>query len=118
MKHVKLSGKLRIDITNPMTNLNTLIKRRQGEFRVQYDELGLKQPKNSMKNLERELIIDYWRKVSTEAYRQALLDLREGLPGDKKIEIELPDTLHRNIGHNTVLQTVRTQIEGLLGKIE
>ena len=33
------------------------------KFRKEYDKLGLKSPKNSMKNLERELIIDYWRKV-------------------------------------------------------
>lgn len=34
----------------------------EDEFRKQFDELGLKFPKNSMKNLERELILDYWRK--------------------------------------------------------
>lgn len=35
-------------------------------FRVQFDELGLKPPKGkSMHGLERELIVDYWRKALT-----------------------------------------------------
>jgi hypothetical protein len=81
-----------------------------------------------MKNLGRELIIDYWCKVSTEAYRQALEDVLAGLPED----VELSDcgscnacdvmmtctTMEANRSHNTALKTVRAQIEGLLGKIE
>lgn len=35
------------------------------EFRKQYDELGLKPKKPSMGGLEREIIIDYWRKALT-----------------------------------------------------
>jgi len=33
------------------------------EFRKQFDELKLKPPKGSIKNLERELILDYWLKI-------------------------------------------------------
>jgi hypothetical protein len=101
-----------------MTTLNNLIKQRQGEFRVQYDELGLKQPKNSMKNLERELIVDYWSKVSTEAYRQALEDVLAGLPGDDTIAYGYEKGRVKQKAHNTALQTVRAQIEGLLGNIK
>lgn len=32
-------------------------------FRKEFDELKLKPPQNSMPNLERELIIDFWRKA-------------------------------------------------------
>jgi len=51
------------------------IEERAEQFRKEYDELGLKPPKNSMKNLERELIIDYWRKVASEAYQRGEDDL-------------------------------------------
>jgi len=42
------------------------------DFRKQYDELGLKPPKNSMPNLEREIIIDYWRKHINELQTELL----------------------------------------------
>ncbi len=35
------------------------------EFGKQFDELGMKPPKNSMPGLERELIKDYFRKALT-----------------------------------------------------
>ena len=44
------------------------------DFRKQFDELGLKAPKKSMPGLERELIVDYWRKVlhsHTQAVKEA-----------------------------------------------
>jgi len=56
-----------------------------------------------------------------EAYRQALLDVLAGLPGDDNEIIahnEGKDAEWRAIGHNAALQTVREQIEGLLGKIK
>jgi hypothetical protein len=43
------------------------------EFRKQFDELGLKPPKNSMPNLERELIIDYWRKACKQLIEAEVL---------------------------------------------
>lgn len=39
------------------------IEQLKEEFRPQYDELGLKAPKNSIPGLERELIADYWCKI-------------------------------------------------------
>lgn len=40
------------------------------QFRKEFDELGLKAPKNSMKNLEREIIIDFWFKKIDLAVKQ------------------------------------------------
>jgi len=47
------------------------------EFRIQFDELGLKSPKDSMKNMERELIVNYWENV----LKQALAEERERVRG-------------------------------------
>lgn len=55
--------------------LKQLQEKGEEKFRKQFDELGLKQPKNSMKNLERELIIDYWRKQTTLAYNAGKADI-------------------------------------------
>ena len=46
-----------------MTTKHTTVEEIADDFRKQFDELGLKPPKNSMKNIERELIIDYWMKI-------------------------------------------------------
>jgi hypothetical protein len=53
------------------------IEREVEEFRRQFDELGLKPPKNSMPGLERELIIDYWRKVVTRIQQETERKVRE-----------------------------------------
>lgn len=62
-------------------NLKQLLEK-QGEeiaedFRTQFDELSLKPPKNSMKNLERELIIDYWLKAFRSSNLEILKSVRE-----------------------------------------
>jgi hypothetical protein len=58
--------------------------------------------------------------TATEAYRQALEDVLAGLPGDEDLTPFDNDPLHpvrtQKFGHNTALQTIRAQIEGLLGK--
>jgi len=88
-----------------MTNLNKLIKRRQGElqmFLTEDDGSG-----------------NVWLDMSLkETYRQALLDLQAVLPGEKE-KVFTDDFEMRNYknDHNTALQTVRAQIEGLLSKI-
>lgn len=49
-----------------------LMKVAEEEFRKQFDELGLKPPKNSMKGLERELIINYWRNWHINSIKEIL----------------------------------------------
>jgi len=46
-----------------MTNKENTIDKRVEEFGKQFDELGMKPPKNSMPGLERELLKDYMRKA-------------------------------------------------------
>jgi len=46
------------------------------DFRKQFDELKLKPPKNSMPGLERELIIDYWRKAIQSLIDQKVIEAR------------------------------------------
>jgi len=59
--------------------------------------------------------------TATEAYRQALLDLRKGLQKPLTLDLdamERYDVTYDYIeGTNDALQTVRAQIEELLGKI-
>lgn len=43
----------------------------EDRFRKEFDELKLKPPKNSMPNLERELIIDFWRKAILQKFEEA-----------------------------------------------
>lgn len=47
------------------------------QFRKQYDELGLKAPKNSMPGAERELIIWYFRNLLRETHQQLLNEVIE-----------------------------------------
>lgn len=52
------------------------------EFRKQFDELGLKPPKKSMKNLERELILYYWiEKINSilSLHNQELIEKIRGI---------------------------------------
>lgn len=67
-----------------MTKHNTAV---DDDFRNQFDELGLKPPKNSMPGLERELIIDYWRKHINTI-------LSDYIPKSKVIEARI-DEMHR-----------------------
>ena len=57
------------------------------EFRNQFDELGLKPPKNSMKNLERELIVNYWVNALTthtkEVREQTLAEVQERIAKER-----------------------------------
>ena len=121
-----------------MTNLNKLIEQRQGELLPTEDELqkigdhywgGDYEPSylelTRLKESYGEVMSPKAVKVMTEVYRQALLDLQAGLP-ERLTERNLAkvsdeyifETEGECIAHNTVLQTVRAQIEELLGKIE
>jgi hypothetical protein len=96
-----------------MTNLNQLIERRQGEAHQAYQQVYkgiLPAEVLAKRNVWYE---EETTQTATEAYRQALQDVLARLPGDKE---------HLNYdsderGHNTTLQTVRAQIDDLLGKI-
>ena len=61
----KLAESIRKDMGGPIDNsaVSGGVEELENRFRKEFDELGLKPPKNSMPNLERELIIDYWRKA-------------------------------------------------------
>jgi len=113
-----------------MTNLQQLIERRQGEFIHEYCVKRPAQPIRWIRSIfyddtdQIEKILQHDRLTATEAYRQALEDVLAGLPEEKKLEAYLGEDPERKlncgfkIGHNTALQTIRAQIEGLLGKIE
>jgi len=62
--------------------MNNTHKQVEAEFRTQYDELGLRPKKPTIKNLERELIIDYWRKALTlheQAVQERVVEVLEGM---------------------------------------
>jgi hypothetical protein len=99
-----------------MTNLNKLIERQQGEVEkwkmfpekeyidiINYDQYQVEDVKNEV------------AEVATEAYRQALEDVLAGLP--EPSNPRGPWESGSSDGYNTALQTVRAQIEVLLGKI-
>jgi len=110
-----------------MTNLNKLIEQRQGEF---YDYIKYGDDTNT--TVERAKLKRMYNEHITKAYRQALLDLREGLPESKDIEKHTIEMLKSGLTNkknrrkarikdrvwNKALETVRAQIEGLLSKIE
>jgi hypothetical protein len=115
-----------------MTNLNTLIEQRQGEL-MKFVEPALDNGfDNGYRGADTEKaqkayrdryawaldIRDFDTQTATEAYRQALLDLQEGLPEDVDHAGERGNAPQWRHGHNTALQTVRAQIKGLLSKIE
>jgi soluble cytochrome b562 len=100
-----------------MTNLNKLIEQRQGEFEhkiISVDELG-----HQAHIGDAYKAVQFVNQSITEAYRQALEDVLAGLPGEKE-KVYTDDFEMRNYknGHNALLQTIRAQIEELLGKIE
>jgi hypothetical protein len=131
-----------------MTNLKKLIERRQGEFKREYCvDRGLKIRwirsifYDDTDQIEK--ILEHDTQSITEAhqagyqkgvddqkrrkyargkamYKKALEDVLAGLPLKLSNEVahRYPDDYAFEIGHNTALQTVRAQIEGLLGKIE
>ena len=116
-----------------MTNLNKLIEQRQEEVesKSQHEEWGGWKIVSDMLDKPNEYGIfptsecyerlhDFVVEQKIEAYRQALLDLRAGLPLKLSNEVahRYPNDYAFEIGHDTALQTVRAQIEGLLGKIE
>jgi len=91
-----------------MTNLTKLIERRQGEFQMFFTE------DDGSGN-------DWLEMSLKEAYRQALLDLlqsMEGMDEDGETPLGSQELHETEMAWNTALQTVRAQIEGLLGKIE
>jgi hypothetical protein len=91
-----------------MTNLNTLIERRQGELQI-----FLTEDDGSGND---------WLEMSLkETYRQALEDLREGLPREKPetwTVSTMPVVSEENIAFNQAIQTVRAQIKELLAAID
>jgi hypothetical protein len=91
-----------------MTNLNQLIKQRQGEIDTEVKSLCQYFDWEEDSEQHHEILTSL-----TEARRQALEDVLAGLPGSFNTTAE-----GYNIGYNTALQTVRAQIEELLGKIE
>jgi hypothetical protein len=106
-----------------MTNLTKLIERRQGEVEKEL----LNGFDLYISNNTTEYVKESTKKSITEAYRQALLDLLAGLPGEVSVYLEayihmtdreLRDEEMRVFGMNYRLQTIRAQIEELLGKIE
>jgi hypothetical protein len=113
-----------------MTNLNKLIKRRQGEVEkwkmfpekeyidiINYDQYQVEDVKNEV------------AEVATEAYRQALEDLQAGL---YEVDVDKVPTIEQEAwanqyenkceafwyGESKGLSNVRAKIEELLGKID
>ncbi len=100
-----------------MTNLQQLIEQRQGEVHQAYQQVYkgiLPAEVLAKRNVWYEEEIT---QTATEAYRQALLDLREGLPPNIEVSEFHPGS-EQSEAINTTLQTVRAQIEELLGKME
>jgi hypothetical protein len=82
-------------------------------------------------NYLNELLEDFDKEFENRIYHGSILDcdpydvkaflekalkdyqkkLLEGLPEYKKMNIELPDTLHKNIGYNQALSQVKSLIE-------
>jgi len=105
-----------------MTNLNQLIEQRQGygikEFSIEFNDALNRDPE----------LLSGARNLANEAYRQALEDVLAGLPEEdnayerrKTCDCSLlpdPPFCRHTQGENDALQTVRAQIEELLGKIE
>jgi hypothetical protein len=120
-----------VNITSDMTNLNTLIEQRQGEMEKLYKMLGFKDELSFEEVPPEVQLKQFTTQTATLAYRQALLDLREGLPESKDIEKHTIEMLKSGFTNktnrrkarikdkvwNTALQTVRAQIDDLLGKI-
>jgi hypothetical protein len=106
-----------------MTNLTKLIERRQGENKSLIKELRMV---SNMINMGEKIqwgqdtfLMDKAAdalestQTTTEAYRQALEDILAGLP--EPSNPRGPWESGSSDGYNTALQTVRAQIEGLLG---
>jgi hypothetical protein len=94
-----------------MTNLQQLIERRQGEIKevtVKIRDLS----SETTIDLDIQPLLEHDAQTATEAYRQALLDVLAGLP--EPSNPRGPWESGSSDGHNTALQTVRAQIEGLL----
>ena len=115
-----------------MTNLTKLIEQRQGEL-IKFVEPALDNGfDNGYRGADTEKaqkayrdryawaldIRDFDTQTAIEAYRQALEDVLAGLPEDFDHAGEQGNAPQWRNGHNTALQTVRAQIEELLGKIE
>ena len=96
-----------------MTNLNQLIERRQGEATRTLIECITQEDKPVFTP---EIMNQIINQTATLSYRQALNDLLAGLP--EPSNPRGPWESGSSDGYNTALQTVRAQIEGLLGKIE
>lgn len=89
----------------------------EDEFRKQFDELGLKPPKGSMPNLEREMIIDYWRKKLKENWNSAIKACEESLGeemSNESVGITGIGAPAFNRGYNSHLSQTKERISKLL----
>jgi hypothetical protein len=108
-----------------MTNLNKLIEQRKGEFK-EISETYIKSGWDEINNLAYKTYqinwndnqIDFIAQTATLSYRQALEDVLAGLPEEDTIAYGYESGRAKKKAHNIALQTVRAQIEGLLGNIK
>jgi hypothetical protein len=112
-----------------MKNLNTLIEQQKERVINQCVTYPSDQTRSGKEvRLDPDYLAILTTQTATLAYRQALEDVLAGLPGDKELTdcgrcnacdvMMTCTTMEANRDHNTTLQTVRAQIEGLLSKIE
>jgi hypothetical protein len=95
-----------------MTNLQQLIERQQREAR---DAFLRRTITFSLDETHYFILDTLTAQTATEAYRQALEDVLAGLPEEDTVAYGYESGRAKKKAHNTALQTVRAQIEGLLG---
>ena len=105
-------------------NLKQLIEQRQGEGSDKldrtiqiHDESDIHSTSYNLHKKLRDLIKSEIAQTATLTARQTLLDVLAGLPEEKQDGDDGMTGVGADV-HNTTIQTVRAQIEGLLGKIE
>lgn len=86
------------------------------DFRKQFDELGLKSPKGSMPGLERELIVDYFRKAFAKHIahldeKLAGLDQQPTLCGKCELNGKLCKECYANRRANNTLKAARSLLK-------
>lgn len=93
------------------------IEKTEEQFRKQFDELGLKPPKDSMPNLERELIIDFWRKALTQTRIDTLKEVEEWVK-ENSDRVKVPELGDIEPVDYIASETLLTHIQSLLDKKE
>lgn len=96
-----------------MTTLTNTLERIEETFRKEFDELGLKPPKGSISGLERELIIDYWRKAITQAVLEAY---REVEVSEVKTKLDIDPS--GNYGQKTEVSSYNLALSTISAKKE